>query len=419
MDSPRHRASLSLAEGGASLLWMQYETAPLDAMRIDVQRQGETLVLRLIGRLDASSAPSLASQEWPDEVTTLDLDLDACPFVSSAGLRELLRTQKRMAARQGRVIVTNVSRDVQHILEMTGFSALLDVRLKRRQISIDGLEPISAGVCGECFQLDTETVVKLYHEGVDPAIAEQEKAFAKAAFVLGIPTAISYDVVECGSRTGIVYEMLDAQLFSAVIRQDVAHLDAHAATLAQVAKTIHATPADATVFPDLKERFRGYIAQMDFFLSAEEIALLQERLERIPDADTCVHFDLHSSNIMIRDGEPVIIDMGDFSRGSYLFDIGLVRTIYGVPELGISELATKIPTATGVALYERFLAHYFADRPRADFEFYQANRDFLALLRLIYTITFLPKMRDACARMIRDILLPRIGQTHHHPQEYR
>lgn len=387
-------------------------------MHIDAQRAGERLTLRLNGRLDGTTAALLAQQALPDDVTTLVLDLDECPFVSSAGLREILRTQKRMTARQGRLRLDHVSREVQHILEMTGFSTIVDVRPKRREISVAGLVPLSAGVCGECFQLDAETVVKLYHEGVAPEVAEQEKAFAKAAFVLGIPTAISYDVVRCGTRTGIVYEMLDAQLFSAVIRDDVAHLDAHAATLAQVARTIHATTADAAVFPDLKARFRGYLDQMDFFLSAEEIADLHARLERIPDADTCVHFDLHSSNIMIRDGEPVIIDMGDFSRGSPLFDLGLVRTIYGVPELGISELATKIPAATGVALYERFLAHYFAGRPREERECFEANRDFLASLRLIYTITFLPKMREACARMIRDTLLPRMREEHAHPRSY-
>lgn len=66
--------------------------------------------------------------------------------------------------------------------------------------------------------MDTETVVKLYNEGVEPHIAEQEKQYARAAFVMGIPTAISYDVVSCGTRSGIVFELLDAELFSAVIR---------------------------------------------------------------------------------------------------------------------------------------------------------------------------------------------------------
>jgi uncharacterized protein (TIGR02172 family) len=381
-------------------------------MQIAISRTDVTCTLTLSGRLDGVSAAvfteALERVMQEEAVQVLVLDLDACAYVSSAGLREVLRAQKLLVARQGRMEVTNVSRDVQHVFELTGLSSLLHIRPKVREISIDGLELMSAGVCGECYRLDDETIVKLYHEGVAPEIAAQEKAFAKAAFVLGVPTAISYDVVSCGTRTGIVYEMLDAQLFSAVIRNEPEQLDRHAATLARVAQTIHATPADPAVFPDLKARFRGYIDQMDFFLPPADIALLHEQLSSIPEADTCVHFDIHSSNIMIRDGEPVIIDMGDFSRGSYLFDVGLLCTIYGVPELGISELATKIPNAMGFELWERFVAHYFADKTPEEYAYFAQHRDFLASLRLIYTITFLPKMREACVQMIRDTLMPRI-----------
>jgi hypothetical protein len=167
--------------------------------------------------------------------------------------------------------------------------------------------------------------------------------------------------------------------------------------------------ADPAVFPDIKESLRGYIDQLDFFLSPQEIALLNGKLAAIPDAETFVHFDLHSSNIMIRDGEPVIIDMGDMSRGHALFDVGLLATIYGVPELELCELATKIPQAVGLALWENFLPCYFADRPAGERALFEANKHFLASMRLIYTITFLPALRDRCASLIKEVLMPRIA----------
>jgi uncharacterized protein (TIGR02172 family) len=304
----------------------------------------------------------------------------------------LLRARKRLAAAGGTMLLTNVTRDVQDILDLTGFSRLIPSQRKVRAISLEGLEFLSAGVCGECYRLDPETIVKLYNEGIGADIAEKEKEFAKAAFVLGIPTAISYDVVVCGNRTGVVYEMLDVTLFSSIIRNDLENIDRHAGVLAQVARIVHETRAPPEVFPDIKKNFRHYIDQMDFVLSAGEIALLHRLLETIPDADTCVHFDLHTSNIMIRVGEPVIIDMGDLSRGHYLFDIGLLCTIYGFPETGICEMATKIPAAGGLRLLERFLAHYFADKPEDEYRFFQRNKYFLAALRLIYSCTFLPKL---------------------------
>ncbi|BBK32112.1 uncharacterized protein (TIGR02172 family) [Stella humosa] len=377
-------------------------------MQIDARRTNDTLTLALAGRLDITTVPLLERELGLDGVRHLVLDFDACPYISSAGLRELLRAQKRLSTAGGTMLLTNVSREVQDVLDMTGFSTIIPTRRKAREISLDGREFLSAGVCGECYRLDQETIVKLYNEGVELHIAEKEKEFAKAAFLLGIPTAISYDVVACGSRSGVVYEMLDATLFSAVIRNDLENLEHHAQTLAEITRTVHATPADRDVFPDIKKNFRGYIDQMDFFLSTEEIAFLQAKLEEIPDADTLVHFDLHTSNIMIRGGEPVIIDMGDLSRGHYMFDMGLLATIYGYPETGISELATKIPSADGARLLEHFLKHYFADKPDADYQYFLRNKAFLASLRLIYTVTFLPKLREQLATTIKDLLLPQM-----------
>ena len=160
----------------------------------------------------------------------------------------------------------------------------------------------------------------------------------------------------------------------------------------------------------MKARFRDYLQQISGYLTEPENRLLQEKLDTIPEADTCVHFDLHSSNLMIRGGEPVIIDMGDLSIGSYLFDVGLVYTIYGLPDLGFSELATQIPVATGYAFWRCFKQHFFAGRSAEEYAFFCANRYFLASLRVIYTITFLPQLREEFVKVLKEYLLPRMMQ---------
>lgn len=377
-------------------------------MHISEQKSGNALILALLGKLDVSTASQFEAALVLDGITDLTIDLDGCAYVSSAGLREILRAREQMAAQNGSMVLINVHRDVIGVLEMTGLTKLITIKPKPREISIDGLEFISAGVCGECLRLDRETIVKLYNEGIEPHIAEKEKTYAQAAFVMGIPTAISYDVVRCGTRTGVVYEMLDAQFFSAVIRNDLDNLEHHARTLADIAVTVHATEADPAIFPDIKDNFRQYIRQMDFFLSPQEIAFLLDKLESIPDASNCVHFDLHTSNIMTKGGEPIIIDMGDLSRGGYLFDIGVMFTIYGYPELAISELATKIPSDKGFVLWESFLKAYFANKPQQELDFFRNNMAFLASLRLIYTITFLPALREQLAITVKDFLLPKM-----------
>ena len=145
-------------------------------------------------------------------------------------------------------------------------------------------------------------------------------------------------------------------------------------------------------------------------LPEEDIALLASRLDAIPEADTLVHFDLHTSNIMMRGDEPIIIDMGDVSRGHYLFDLGVIAMIFGYEESGSSEFVTKIPNAVGYRLYQRFIEAYFANRLAAERAFFERNRAFLASLRLINAISFLPFAREELVGKVRDQFLPLIRQ---------
>lgn len=202
--------------------------------------------------------------------------------------------------------------------------------------------------------------------------------------------------------------MLHAKLFSRVIGADPENVTQYAAQLAGIAKNLHRTVGDPAVFPPLKPRLQAHIEGMKGMLSDVDIAHLLTRLERIPDAETLVHFDLHTSNIMIRDGEPLIIDMGDVSRGHPLFDVGLLAMIYAYPEGGNCEFVTGMPNDLGRRLYEGFLDAYFEDRPPAEREFFLRNEAFLASLRLIAAIPVLPMARDSLLEKIRDFLMPKI-----------
>ena len=380
-------------------------------MDIATETAGDKLEVKLDGRLDGVAAPLLDAKLALDGVRELILDFAKCHYISSAGIRSVLKAHQAMARAQGKMVVTNVSPHVREVFDLTGLSDMITIGKKTREISLEGLELLSAGVCGECYRLDHETVVKVYNEGVEPEIAEREKQYSKAAFVMGVPTAISYDVVSCGTRSGVVYELLDAELFSAVIREDTANLHRYAKMLSDTAKTLHAAKGDKTILPDLKHRLRGIIRDAGYLFTSEESEYLMEKLEAMPDADTCVHFDLHSSNIMMQNGELVIIDMGDFSTGSYLFDIGLIFVTYGIPEVGLSMLATKIPNEQGLEFWNHFERHYFADKSAEERAFWEGNKYFLASLRTIYAITFLPGLRSELERWIKDILLPRIMAT--------
>ena len=108
----------------------------------------------------------------------------------------------------GDVTVNNVSSEVYEIFNVTGFTEILNVKKALREVSIEGCEMIGAGGYGSVYRIDAETIVKVYHNASLEFI-EKERELSKRAFLLGVPTAISFDTVKVGEQYGVVYEICD------------------------------------------------------------------------------------------------------------------------------------------------------------------------------------------------------------------
>lgn len=97
-------------------------------MTINKTKDGAKLTVALEGRLDTTTAPQLESEMRTavDGVEELIFDFKDLAYISSAGLRVLLSTQKVMN-RQGRMAIHNVSSDIMDIFEVTGFVDILTI----------------------------------------------------------------------------------------------------------------------------------------------------------------------------------------------------------------------------------------------------------------------------------------------------
>lgn len=95
-------------------------------MKINNQKEGTQLVIALEGRLDTTSAPQLdeAVKASIEGVELLVMDFAALEYISSAGLRVLLSTQKVMN-KQGKMVIRNANDVVKEVFDMTGFSDIL------------------------------------------------------------------------------------------------------------------------------------------------------------------------------------------------------------------------------------------------------------------------------------------------------
>jgi anti-sigma B factor antagonist len=83
-------------------------------------------VVVVSGRLDAAQSP--AAQAFLDGVEgTVTLDCSRLEYISSAGLGVLLKTQKRLMARGGKLRLAGVSPHLQDILVYSGFDRIFEI----------------------------------------------------------------------------------------------------------------------------------------------------------------------------------------------------------------------------------------------------------------------------------------------------
>ena len=97
-------------------------------LNIKMDKNGDQMTVSLEGRLDTTTAPDLEKQLKSELGSTKELifDFEKLDYISSAGLRVLLSTQKVMN-KQGKMVVKNSNDDVRDVFEVTGFIDILNV----------------------------------------------------------------------------------------------------------------------------------------------------------------------------------------------------------------------------------------------------------------------------------------------------
>ena len=291
--------------------------------------ENENLILFLSGRIDSTNTEifekELGEIFAEDVEKNFIFDAENLEYISSAGLRSLLKFRKLI---DKKIVIQNASAEIYEIFDVTGFDNFFDVQKKLREISVEGCKKIGSGVNSKVFQLDNDTIVKIYNKNFPREKISAEINISKKIFILGFPTAISYDIVKCGENFGLVFEKIGDSISvgNFVTNYPEKFLDA-IKKMAELLKNIHATkienPED---LPSLKERWKNYAdnENMKNFYSAKEIKTLKKIVEKIPERLSLIHCDFHSGNALFQSGELMVIDVGDVGFGHPFFDFAQI-----------------------------------------------------------------------------------------------
>ncbi len=326
-----------------------------------IDRSADPILIKLQGRIDSNNAAQVeegllarlpGSGEGP-----VELDAAALEYISSAGLRVLLHLKKLYPELK----ITNVSSEVYEILDMTGFTEILQVEKAYRVVSIDGCEEIGRGANGKLYRIDSDNVVKVYKNADALEDIRHEREVAKLALILGIPTAISYDVVKVGDSYGSVFELLNARSFSKILANEPEKMDWCVQEYVKMLKRIHGTLVPEGKLPDMKETALGWARFMQDYLPEEAGKKRISLVEAVPHDNHMIHGDYHTKNLELQNDEVLLIDMDTLAVGYPIFELGSMFNSF----IGFSELNHEVirefqgfSFETGSAFWHKALADY-------------------------------------------------------------
>ena len=303
-------------------------------MNVTYRIDKDILYIALEGRISASNAGEAESKIFgikndnPGKHTVIDAD--KLEYISSAGLRVILRLRKE----EPKLAVINVAPDVYEVFDMTGFTDMITVEKAYPIMSAEGRELIGKGANGAVYRYDEETILKTYFAKDALPEIKQERENARKAFVLGINTAIPYGIVRVGDGYGTVTELLNAVSVTKLIRNNPDDLSEAAKYYIDMLKSIHSIEVEDGAVPDMKETALAWADFVAPHIPEEQGKKLRALIEAVPKRNTLMHGDYHTNNIMVQNGEPLLIDMDTLAMGHPVFELGSMFNAF----VGYSEL---------------------------------------------------------------------------------
>lgn len=261
---------------------------------------------------------------------------------------------------------------------------------KYREVSVDGCRLLGRGAKGEVYRYDDELIIKVYNENNTYRDVEQEIALSRKAFILGIPTAISFGIVSVGKQYGAMYELVDSDTLSVCVARNPGNVKFYAKMMADLAKTIHSTEVtEADGFPDATYRMKGYISRGIAYESEALAEKCMRLVDSLPEMSTLVHGDFHTGNVFLQSGEPLLIDMDRLSTGHPILEISGLYYFYvvlGENDPKVVEDFMGFSYETAKQFYDGFLRSYLDTEDEQRLAEVTEKAAILCYIRMIHKI---------------------------------
>ena len=345
------------------------------------------LIITITGKIDSSNANEVGTaiqafrKQYPCE--SIVLDCEKLEYSSSAGLRVILRLNQEVED----TVLINVNSELYNILDMTGFTEMMEVRRAYRVLSVEGCEVIGQGANGKIYRIDEDTILKVYYDEDALPEIDLSRELSRLAFVSGIPTAIPYDVVRIeGGGYGSVFELLNATSFAKLIINGEKTPDEIAEMSIDLLKLIHSKEIRSDILPDMKAVALDWACFLKEYLPEDQFDKLYSLIDAVPEDGHLVHGDYHLKNIMLQNGESLLIDMDTLCHGHPIFELASMYNAYegyGLVNHEQQLAFLGIPRDICIAFWRKSLEQYLGTQYREKLDEVEAKAKIDGLTRVM------------------------------------
>ena len=334
------------------------------SVSLTIERNEKTLNIVLPSILDRNNADDVLSainEKLDDGIDSIVFKADDLKYISADGLDVILELKKKYE----NILIDNARIGIYDTLALYGFDHFVDINKKYRFVSVEGCKVIGEGGHGTIYKIGEDTILKVYKDHSPIEVIENERQYAKNAFVNGVPTAIAYDVVETNQGYGVIFEMINGMTLGQYLEKHPEKLEEYSVKFADLLHVLHTTNADPTLYDDFQDVIVERCEAAKKYISDDEGETLKRIVKSIPKGNGMIHGDYHPNNVMIDDeGELILIDMADISRGNGFFDLGgsylVMNFMVRIPFLRLAVPAiTALSAKANLKMWDILMHRYF------------------------------------------------------------
>ena len=293
-------------------------------MNIQYNPEGHIITVTLPETVDANNQEEIKEEissvisRYENDDRDLFLYLDALDtkYISSAGIRVILLLRPKVE----NIAIINVHDYLYEVLAITGMSNAIIILPPIREISLENCSIIAGGLNSKVYRIDEDKICKLFESKNTLEDVIREKQMSLEAVQYGLPTALSFEVVTCGGKYGVMYELLQFKTVSGIIRENPGKTGEVIRKYVKFLNEIHDTPVNN--FPNAKESFKSIIMDKTKGLIDEEHEQsLWAVFDDVPDGKGFIHGDPHFANLFKTEDGLMFVDLDSAKHGNEIWDM--------------------------------------------------------------------------------------------------